>query len=73
MAPEKPSKMSDKVYLLNKGKCCPDCYSTDIHEVALDFTQSNIIEKEMTCNQCNFLWAEIYVLAEYKEMEQPVA
>lgn len=69
MASDKPAKMSDKVYLINKGKCCPDCYSTDIQEVALDFEQSTIIEKEMTCNQCSFLWSEIYVLTGYKEME----
>jgi len=66
MAAKRPLQMSQHVYLANKGKYCPTCFSDDIFPVSIEYEIGKRLTKEMQCNDCEQKWIEYYNLAGYK-------
>ena len=69
-APWQPGNgpMSESQYLARKGLCCPACGSRDIESKAVDADGPHGAARA-SCNTCNALWTDNWVLAGYDNLE----
>ena len=66
MAAKKPARMSQEIYIANKGKYCPTCFSDDIFPVSIEYEAGEKLTKEIQCDACEHTWIELYDLVGYK-------
>lgn len=57
------TKEQKQKYLESGGAKCPHCDSTDIDGGSMQ-TDSNIAWQNISCNDCEEVWTDIYTLTE---------
>jgi len=62
--------MSEKIYVENQGRYCPNCYSWGYLLLGIKFLNDRMV-RALACGECDAIWEDIFVLNTYQNLITP--